>query len=64
MTDGLGLGDAYDATLGWMKGQGGGKVRLGIATLMWISHTERSLKYDELCHAVAVETGPPSLNTG
>ena len=34
MTDGLGLGDAYGATLSRIKGQGGRKPKLGIATLM------------------------------
>ena len=63
MTDGLGLGDAYGATLGRIKGQGGEKVGLGMATLMWISHAERPLKLDELCHALAVEVGSPNVNT-
>jgi len=62
MTDGLGLGDAYDATLNRIKGQGGEKSRLGMATLMWISHSERPLNVDELCHALAVEIGSPNLN--
>ena len=63
MTDGLGLGDAYGATLDRVKGQGGEKARLGIATLMWISHAERPLKPNELCHALAVEIGSPDLNS-
>jgi len=63
MTDGLGLGDAYGATLGRIKGQGGEKARVGMATLMWISYSERPLKVDELCHALAVEIGSPNLNT-
>src|ERR1700761_3723587 len=63
MTDGMGLGDAYGATLDRIKGQGGEKARLGIATLMWISHAERPLKPDELCHALAVEIGSPNLNS-
>ena len=62
MTDGLGLGNAYGATLDRIKGQGGERSRLGMATLMWISHAERPLKPDELCHALAVETGSPNLN--
>ena len=61
MTDGLGLGDAYGATLGRITGQGGRKAKLGMATLMWISHTERPLKPDELRHALAVEIGSPNL---
>jgi len=63
MADGLGLGGAYDATLGRIKGQGGEKARLGMAALMWISHSERPLKADELCHALAVEIGSPNFNT-
>ena len=62
MTDSLGLGGAYDATLGRITGQGREKARLGIAALMWISHAERPLKADELCHALAVEIGSPNLN--
>ena len=62
MTDGLGLGDAYGATLDRVKGQGGEKARLGMATLMWISYAERPLKPDELCQALAVEIGSPNLN--
>jgi len=63
MTSGLGLGDAYGATLDRIKGQGGERARLGIAALMWISHSERPLKADELCHALAVEIGSPHLNS-
>jgi len=62
MTDGLGLRNAYDATLGRIKGQGGEKARLGMAALMWISHSERPLKADELCHALAVKIGSPDLD--
>ena len=62
MTDGLGLGGAYDATLGRIKGQGGEKARLGMAALMWISHAERPLKVHELRHALAVEIGSLNLN--
>ena len=63
MSNGLGLGDAYGTTLGRIRGQGGGKARLGMAALMWISHSERPLKADELRHALAVEIGSPNLNT-
>ena len=62
MTDGLGLGSAYSKTLSRIKGQGGEKSRLGMATLMWISHSERPLKVDELCHALGVEIGSPDLD--
>ena len=63
MTDGLGLGGAYDATLSRIKGQGERKARLGMAALMWISHSERPLKSNELRHALAVEIGSPNFNT-
>jgi len=63
MTYGLGLGDAYSVTLDRIKRQGEEKARLGMTTLMWISHSERPLKADELCHALAVEIGSPDLNT-
>jgi len=62
MTDGLGLGDAYGATLDRIKGQGGDKARLGMAALMWISHSERPLKPDELCHALGVRIGSADLD--
>jgi len=62
MTDGPGLGDVYDATLGRIKGQGGEKARLGMAALMWISNSERPLRVDELCHALAVKIGSPNLD--
>ena len=63
MIDGLGLESAYGKTLDRIKGQGGAMARLGMAALMWISHSERPLTADELCHALAVEIGAPSLST-
>jgi len=63
MTGGLGLGDAYGASLDRIKEQGGERARLGMAILMWISHAERPFKGDELCHALAVEIGSPNLNS-
>ena len=63
MTDGLGLGGAYSETLGRIKGQNGSKSGLGMAALMWISHSERPLKADELCHALGVEIGSPDFNS-
>ena len=63
MTDGLGLGEAYGSTLDRIKRQGGEKARLGMAAVMWISHAERPLKANELCHALAVEIGSTNLNT-
>ena len=57
MTDGLGLRGVYGETLNRIKGQGEQEWRLGMAALMWISHSERPLKVDELCHALGVEIG-------
>jgi len=34
-----------------------------MTSLMWISHSERPLKTDELHHALAVDVGSPNLNT-
>ena len=57
MRDGLGLGDAYTATIERIRAQEGGKPKLAMTTLMWICHSERPLLVDELCHALAVEIG-------
>ena len=62
MTEGLDLNDVYGATLERVKEQGGEKTRLGMAALMWISHSERLLQLDELSHALAVETESRDLN--
>ena len=61
IVDGLGLEGAYGETLGRIKRQGGGRARLGMAALMWISYSERPLGVVELCHALAVEIGSPNL---
>jgi len=55
--NGLGLGGVYEATLGRIKAQGGDKARLGMAALMWISHSRRPLQVDEICHALAIRIG-------
>jgi len=57
MANGLGLEDVYGATLGRIQAQGGERSRLGVMALMWICHSERPLKADELCHALGVEIG-------
>jgi len=62
MARGLGLEDAYSETLSRIKGQGKEKSRLGMAALMWISHSERPLKVDELRHALGVELGSADLD--
>ena len=62
MTNGFGLEDAYNATLDRIKEQRGNRVKLGMEALMWISCSERPLKADELCHALAVEVGTADIN--
>jgi len=57
------LGDAYDATIGRIKAQKGDRAGLGMAALMWISHSERLLGVDEICHALAVEIGSTDIDT-
>ena len=62
MTKGEGLGDAYAATLSRVKAQHGSRSKLGMQVLMWVSHSERPLHVDELCHALGVEEGFTDLN--
>ena len=61
MQDGLGLGGAYGTMLDKIKAQGGERARLGMAVLMWISHSRRPLQVDELCHAIAIRIGSDLL---
>ena len=46
MENGLDLGGAYGVTMGRIKAQGGEKARLGMAVLMWISHSRLPLQVD------------------
>ncbi|RPB03087.1 hypothetical protein L873DRAFT_1671228, partial [Choiromyces venosus 120613-1] len=62
MTNGLGLGDVYEAAMERIRAQSKDKARLGIATLMWVSHSEYPLKVDDLQHAIATEKGSTELN--
>ena len=62
MTSGLGLDGAYDATLDRIKGQRKGKSALGMAALMWISHSERPMHIGELRDALAVEIGSRDMD--
>jgi len=63
MIRGNGLRGAYSATLERINAQGGGKSRLGMEALMWLSHSGRALKAGELCHALGVEIGPTDLDS-
>jgi len=64
MADRLGWEDAYSSTIERIKAQDEGKSRIGVAALMWLSHAERPLRTDELCHALAVEIGSKDFNAG
>ena len=46
--DGVGLGDAYGATLERIKAQDEEKAKLAVATLTWVCHAERPLQVNEL----------------
>jgi len=62
MTKGEGLGDAYAETLSRVKAQPKSQSKLGMEVLMWVSHSERPLHVDELCHALGVEEVSLDLN--
>ena len=63
MENGLDLGGAYGAMVGRIKAQGGEKARLGMAVLMWISHSRLPLQADEMCHAIAIRIGSIDLRS-
>jgi len=62
IADGSELGGVYGAAIARIKAQDGDKSRLGMAALLWISHAERPLRADELCHALAVDPGSTDFN--
>ena len=62
IADGSELGGVYGAAIARIKAQDGDKSRLGMAALLWISHAERPLRANELCHALAVELGSTDFN--
>jgi len=57
------MGDAYAPTLDRIKAQDSHKSRLGTTALMWICHSERQLRAEELCLALAVEIGSTGCDT-
>jgi len=59
---GDGLGDAYTTTLMRLKAQTRYRSMLGLKALMWILHSERPLRAQELCHALGVEIGSTDLD--
>src|SRR5437879_4292292 len=62
IASGNNLGDAYATTLARMKTQKGGRPRLGMEALMWVSNSERLLHTSELCHALGVKIGSRDLD--
>ena len=61
-TAGVDLDSVYRQTLQQIKEQKGDRRRLGIKVLMWVSHAERPLRIDELCHALAVDVEATDLD--
>jgi len=59
---GLGLEGAYTKTLEQIQEQDENQSKLAMQALMWISQSERPLRVDELCHALAVEIGSTHLD--
>ena len=55
VTRGDDLSDAYTEILSRMQEQPRSKSKLGMNVLMWVSHAERPLQVNELCHALGVE---------
>ena len=62
MPEGLDLRGVYGATLERIEEQGGERKRLGMAALMWVSHSERPLQINELLHALSIEIGSKILS--
>ena len=54
MQNGLDFGEAYGTMLERIKAQRGMRASIGMAVLMWISHSKRPLQTDEICHAIAI----------
>ena len=55
MASGLGLQDAYNTILDRIRQQDGGKSKLGMAVLVWVSRCERPVGWRELSHALGVD---------
>ena len=52
-----GLRDAYCASVDRIRAPSGGRPRLVMTSLIWISESERQRRVDELCHAWAYKQG-------
>ena len=62
MSNGQNVGDVYAATLERIRAQGEDRARLGMEAIMWIAHSERPLRPDELCQALGIEIGSTDLD--
>ena len=62
MEKGLDLRGAYEGMLRRIKAQDGGMRELGMTVLMWITHSRRELRLDELLHALAARTKSTEFN--
>ena len=61
-TTGVDLDSVYDQTLQRIREQKGDRSRLGMEVLMWVSHSERPLRIDELRYALAIEMDSADLD--
>ena len=59
-----GLNDALDSTMSRIRDQPDGRRRIGMNSLMWISHARRPLLVLELSEALAIRLGNHLLNKG
>ena len=62
-TIGVDLDSVYGQTLQQIKEQKCGRPKLGMVALMWVSHAQRPLRIDELCHALAVDVEATDLDS-
>ena len=61
-TAGVDLDSVYSKTLQQIKEQKGDRPRLGMEVLMWVSHSKRPLRINELLHALAVDVEATDLD--
>ena len=62
MQNGLDFGEAYGAMLERIKVQDGMRASVRMAVLMWITHSRRPLKVDDICYAIAIQIGSNDLD--
>ena len=61
-TTGVELDTVYAPTLQRLRDQKGHRSKLGMEVLMWVSHSERPLRIEELGHALAVDVEVTDLD--